>query len=353
MRTAVAPGAVRRAFSFRCVLACAAALVAVACARGAAPLKRVEYALGTMCSITLYDHATKPALDEAFARLHGIDARMSVNTAGSELDAVNDAAGRSPVSVTEDVFAVVQRALQLSDISGGRFDPTVGPLVKLWGINTEKARVPPRDGIAAALKLIDWHDVVMDAAARSIFLKRPGMSLDVGGVAKGYAADEVVRILSSHGVEAAIVDLGGNIYAMGSKPGGSPWRIGVQNPDAPRGDPLGIVAVTSTAVVTSGVYERYFMEAGKRYHHIMDTRNGFPVDNGLASVTVVSPRAFDADGVTLALFSLGPQKGLALARRLGVEAIWVTDDHLLYATKGARAMLTVTDPLFTFPPPPE
>ena len=313
-------------------------------------MSRTEFVLGTSCTVTLYDHATKDTLDAAFRRLHEIDQRMSVNAPGSELDEVNAQAGRRPVPVTPDVFAVMKRALALAELSGGLFDPTVGPLVKLWGINTDHARVPSPAEIEAARKLIAWREVVLDEPAGTIYLERPGMQIDLGGVAKGFSADEVVGILKARGVTSALVDLGGNIFAVGSKTDGSPWRIGIQNPDSPRGTYFGIATVVNKTLVTSGVYERFFIKHGRRYHHIMDTRTGAPVDNGLESVTVITDRSFDADGVTLSLFAMGPARGLPTAEKLGVEAIMVSADHRVYATPGARKIFTITDPRFTFAP---
>jgi thiamine biosynthesis lipoprotein len=166
--------------------------------------------------------------------------------------------------------------------------------------------------------------------------------------AKGYAADEMVRILGVRGVKSALIDLGGNIFAMGSKPDGNPWRIGIQDPDAPRGTSFGVATVVSRTVVTSGVYERFFIKDGKRYHHIMDTRTGYPVDNGLASVTVIADRSFAADGMTLSLFSVGASRGMALARQMGLDVIMVGTDHRVYATLGARSIVTITQAGFTY-----
>jgi FAD:protein FMN transferase len=330
------------------LVVCLGALALGSCARAPAPLSKTEFVLGTSCIVTLFDHADPAAIGASFDRLREIDRRMSVNAPGSEIDEVNAEAGRKPVAVTPDVFSVMKRALVLAGLSGGLFDPTVGPLVKLWGINTDHARVPSPAEIAAARKLIDWHDVTLDEAAGTIYLKRAGMQIDLGGVAKGYAADEIVGVLSARGVKSALIDLGGNIFAMGSKTDGSPWRIGVQNPDSPRGTYFGIATVVNKTLVTSGIYERFFIKDGKRYHHIMDTRTGYPVDNGIESVTVITDKSFDADGVTLSLFAMGPALGLETGSRLGVDVIMVSADHRVYATAGARKIFTITDPQFTF-----
>lgn len=321
-------------------------LAAPALIASADPLSRSELVLWTQCAVTLYDHQDPATLDAVFQRLHELDAHLSVNRPGSELDAVSDAAGKSPVRVGDDVLTVISEGLHLAEISDGLFDPTVGPLMKAWKMNTESGAVPAPDDLARARALVGWRDVVLDRKAHTLYLRRPGMRLDAGALLKGYAADEVVRILRRRGVTSAIVDLGGDIYAFGAHTDSTPWRIGIQNPDESRGQSLGVVKVVSRAVVSSGDYEHFFIQNGKRYHHIMDTRTGFPVDNGLDQVTVISPSSMDADGLGLTLFCLGPEKGLALARSLGVDAIMVTSSREVYLTEGARSMFTLSDTSF-------
>ena len=340
--------------SFRERISAAAAaflLLAAANLHAAEPLSRSAYVLWTQCTVTLYDHANPAILDEVFKRLDELHARLSVNVPGSQLDAVSDAAGKAPVHVGEDAFFVIGKGLRLAEISGGLFDPTVGPLMQAWKMNTEEGAIPSPADLARARALVNWRDVVMDEKARTIYVKRAGMRLDAGGLLKGYAADEVVRILSSRGVRSAIVDLGGDIYALGARPDGGPWRIGVQNPDATRGATLGVVSVIGKTVVSSGSYEHFFVQDGKRYHHIMDTRTGFPVDSGLDQVTIVSDSSIDADGIGLTLFCLGSARGLALAASLGVDAILVSTDRVVTMTAGARKMFSLTDTSFTIAAP--
>lgn len=315
------------------------------------PLSRSAYILWTQCTVTLYDHAAPAILDAAFKRLDELSALLSVNVPGSQLDAVSDAAGHAPVHVAEEVFFVVNKGLRLAEISRGLFDPTVGPLMQAWKMNTESGQVPAPDVLARARALVNWRDVVMDGKARTIYLKRAGMRLDAGALLKGYAADELVRILSTRGVRSAIVDLGGDIYAFGARPEGGPWRIGIQNPDAARGATLGVVKVIGKSVVSSGSYEHFFVQDGKRYHHIMDTRTGFPVESGLDQVTVISDSSIDADGIGLTLFCLGSARGLAMAASLGVDAILVGSDRVIRMTSGAGKMFSLTDPSFTIAAP--
>jgi FAD:protein FMN transferase len=272
-----------------------------------------EEVLGTNCAISLYDRHDDALFSRLFSRLREIEAHMSANRDDSELAAVNRAAGVSAVSVSEDTFWVTRTALAYAAKTGGAFDPTIGPLVKLWGIGTDEPRLPSRPDISAALALIDYREVTLDETRRSIRLGRAGMRLDLGAIAKGYAADEMVRMLREAGQKRAIVDLGGNIYALGEKSRGQPWRVGVQDPRQERHVYSGVARVRSTSLVTSGGYERFAVINGKRYHHIFDTKTGYPVDSGLLGVTIICPSSIDADALSTSVFALGAERGLALA----------------------------------------
>lgn len=325
-----------------------AALSLAACADyGRNPISSTRFLMGTTCTITLYERPPEGIFDRLFDRLEQIDQRMSVQREESEVNAVNRAAGRDPVRVSPDTFTVIARGLEFSRLSGGAFDITVGPLVRLWGIGTEQARVPSPQEIRQALRLVGYGGLVLNEAERTVYLERAGMSLDLGAIAKGYAADECVRLLRQAGVKHAIVALGGNIYALDHKPGGSPWRIGIQGPQANRGVAMGILTVADRSVVTSGPYERYFEQDGVLYHHILDTRTGYPARSGLSSTTIVSADSTAADALSTATFVLGVERGLALVRGLkGVEAVFLTEGHRAYSTPGIRASFQITNPSF-------
>lgn len=329
----------------------AASLPMTACAASrppAEPRRRTELQLGTVCTITFIDGGDEAAFDAVFARLAEIHARMSAQEPGSELTRIADAAGKAPVAVSADTFAVIEQALRYAELSGGAFDPTVGPLVRLWGIGGDGERIPSRAELAANLALIDRKSVVLDRAKLTVFLAKAGMRLDLGAIAKGYAADEAARIMLERGVRAGIVDLGGNIMTVGRKPDGSPWRVGVQNPFSDRGEYLGIVSSEAKTVVTSGVYERFFEEGGRRYHHILSTRDGYPVDNGLWAVSIIADRSIDADGLSTSVFALGLEKGRALVESLpGVEAVFIDAEKRIHLSSGASKLFTLTDTSFT------
>ncbi len=330
------------------VLVLCLGLLASEAVEAQAPVSRTAYVLWTSCTITLYDHGSERALDSCFQRLSEIGARMGTDVIGSELDAISNQAGRSPVKVTDDLFALIQKALSVAEDSHGLFDLTVGPLVETWKMNRDDPDIPSKAQIAEALKLVNWRDVVVDPGRKTVFLRRSSMRLDLGGFMKGYAADEMVRILSGYGVSSAMIDLGGNIMAMGSSPRGSLWRIGIQDPEAERGTSIGIAEVTNKSITTAGVYEHYFTKNGRRYSHIMDLRTGYPVDNGLLSVSVITSTSTDADAFDTALLVMGVSDGLKLAEKLGFDAIMVDTQHRLYVTPGTKKFFSLTDHAYSF-----
>jgi FAD:protein FMN transferase len=317
------------------------------------PMERTVYdLLGTACMVRIYSGGSAAALDAAFARIREIDDRMTITREGSEVMKVNAAAGVSPVQVTPDVLEVVKRGLGYSEIGTGAFDITIAPLVRLWGIGTPASRVPAPAEIMAALSLVGWRDLAVDEQASTIFLRRAGMSLDLGSIAKGYAADEAARVLKGRGVKSALVDLGGNVLTMGTKPDGSAWRIGIQNPEEARGTKIGYVDITAGSVTTAGTYERYFERDGKRYFHILDARTGYPAWNGLSAVAVVAPDSITADGYDTLIFTLGLDGGrrFVAARNGAMEAVFITEKRQVYATPGLRGRFTLTDARFTLMP---
>jgi len=291
--------------------------------------------LDTVISIEAFGPCASEAIDKAFDRIADIEKKMTVNAEFSELIEINKKAGKELCKVSPDTFFVIKKGLQYSRLSEGKFDITVGPLVKLWGIGTDKAHVPTPTEIKKALSLIDYTQVKLDESQNAVFLKKAGMALDLGGIAKGYAADESARVLMQSGVESGLIDLGGNLYAIGTKPDGTPWKIGLQNPFDVRGSIFATVEVTDKTLVTSGPYERYFEENGKKYHHILDTNTGFPIENNLMSVTIISDSSIDADALSTVVFSMGLSDGIKFVNgQKNIEAVFVTSDYKIYTSSG-------------------
>ena len=313
------------------------------------PITKSDFILGTIIDITIYDKNDETIIDKAFDRIREIEAKMTINNADtSEIIALNEASGKGGVKVSPDTFDVLERAKYYSELTGGLFDPTVGSIVKLWNIGTEYAAVPDPKVLEEKRKLINKDKLILDRSTLTATLEDPGMQVDLGAIAKGYAADEVAKILKENGVQHSIINLGGNVLTIGGNMIGNPWKIGIQNPFNPRGDFLGIVEIKDKTVVTSGTYERYFEEGGKRYHHILDPRTGYPSDNEIASVSIITDSSMDADGNSTSVLLLGLEEGLKFVESQKViEAIFVTYDKKVYVTSGLKDTFTVTNPEFT------
>ena len=307
--------------------------------------------LGTVCKVTIYDNPTPEAFSASFARLREIEDRMSLRNQKSEVAEVNRYAGKKPVVVSADTFSVIRKALEIAALSSGAFDPTVGPLVQAWDIGGDNPRKPPQDEIDSLLPLIGYERVIIDIEASSVFLKDEGMVLDLGGIAKGYAADEVARILHEHGVEHAIVNLGGNVLTLGNKTDGKPWKIGVQDPEALRGEYVMILSLTDQTLVTSGPYERFLELDGEVYHHILDTKTGYPVKSDFTSVSIVTKNSLLADALSTSLYALGYTDGMALINTLqDVEAIFMTEEKKILLSDGLKkgpARYSITDQAYS------
>ncbi|RKD21568.1 thiamine biosynthesis lipoprotein [Caminicella sporogenes DSM 14501] len=299
---------------------------------------RTGFFLGTVVTIKLYDNKnTENILDLAFDKIKEIEKKMTINAENSEVIKINSFAGKNFVKVSNDTFYVIKKGKSYSQLSKGRFDISIGPIVKLWNIGTENARVPSQSEINSKLDLVNYNDIILDESKKSIMLKKEGMILDLGGIAKGYAADTIVEILKKHNIKSAIIDLGGNIFAYGNKPDGSKWNIAIQNPFSSRGNYIGIVSVKNKAVVTSGIYERFLEKNGKRYHHILDPKTGYPVENNLASVSIIADKSIDADSLSTSAFALGLEKGLDFIEHIkNTEAIFVTKNSKIYITSGLK-----------------
>ncbi|PRR78129.1 Thiamine biosynthesis lipoprotein ApbE precursor [Clostridium liquoris] len=315
------------------------------CAKKEEPsVTKENYLLGTIVQLTVYGKNAEAASNKAMDVISDLDDKMSPSKDTSEVSKINKNAGKAFVKVSDDTFTVIKKALEYSSLSNGAFDITVGPLVNLWGIGTDKARVPSPQEIKDKLSLVNYKDVILDENNRSVKLRKPNEAIDLGGIAKGYTADRVKEVLVNEGIKTAFINLGGNIVTLGNKPDGSLWNIGVQDPLQTRGEYFGIVKVSHKSIVSSGNYERYFMKNGKRYHHILDTKTGYPSDNGIIATTIISDKSIDGDALSTTAFVLGLDKGMKLIESLkGVEAIFITKDKKVYTTSGLKDNFKITN----------
>lgn len=321
----------------KCAVLAACAVIFLA---GCAPFEVLSesYALNTLCSQRVEGSGAKQAAAEVNAMLQEITSAMSINE-GSDVYAVNEAAPGA-AKVSRDTAEVIAAALDIAQETDGAFDPAIGALTRLWDI-TGNPRVPAPQEIEAALKLVDYGKVSVDNAG--VTLGERGMRIDLGGIAKGYAADRAVEIYRRHGIKRALLDLGGNIYACGS------YRIGIRDPLGEAGAVSAVITASDTSVVTSGGYERFFESGGKTYHHILDPQTGYPAENELASVTIVCENSMRADALSTALFVMGLDKGLEFAQaREDIEAVFITADRKIYTTDGLKGNIETANETYTF-----
>ncbi|EPF20162.1 Thiamine biosynthesis lipoprotein ApbE precursor [Cedecea davisae] len=278
--------------------------------------------MGSPILLKLFEH-NETLASQVFRLIKQYEDLLTVNRAQSQVMSINHAAGQHPVVVSRPVFELIKCAKAASLFPGSAFNLAIGPLVKRWKIGFKGDSVPPQQEIAALLPLTDPHQVLLDEAAASVFLTQPGMEIDLGAIAKGYIADRVRDFLNKQGVEQGLINLGGNVQTLGSPQGG--WSIGLKKPFSGADEMLGVIEVANKSVVTSGVYERYFELDGNRYHHILDPRTGYPLENELESVTIVSADSIDGDIWTTLIFGMGVEKGInMLKNRPDIEAIFVT-----------------------------
>ncbi|WP_434655515.1 FAD:protein FMN transferase [Thermoanaerobacterium thermosaccharolyticum] len=321
-----------------------------ACGNNNQQYSRTDFMMDTVMQVTAYGKNAKKAVDESMEKLKEIDNLMSSQKNGSDVEKINENAGKKYVKVNPETFYVIKTALKYGEISGGNFDITIAPLINLWGIGTDHAHVPTESQIKDAMKYINYKDVLLDEKNDEVKLSRKGMSIDLGGIAKGYAADEIENIMKKNRVKHALINLGGSsVYMYGSKPDGSNWNIGIQDPFGDKGKYFAIVSGKDMLIDTSGNYERYFIQNGKRYHHILNPFTGYPAESGVVSTTIVSTniKSIDADALSTITFILGVEKGMKLIESMpGVDAIFVTPDYKVYATSGLKGKLKITDSRF-------
>jgi len=290
-------------------------------------------ALGTNCLIRVRGTADemRDTLEAARSRVTSIHDEMSIFDPSSAVSRLNDAAGTGWTSVPDDVVHVLARGRELGETTGGAFDVTVAPLAALWKPCIRRGCVPTPREVDRARRGVGWGHVRLDEAAHEVAIDA-GTSIDLGGIAKGFAADEVVRILRERGVSDALVDLGGSITVLGSPEETGPWRVGIQNPLAPTGASATQVLVRDVSVVTSGTNERFFMRDGRRYHHVVDPSTGWPSRTGLLGVTVIARDALAADALATAILVASAQRGVGWVRALGLEAVLIFEDGGIVST---------------------
>ena len=331
-------------------------------AAGKEPISISSIKLNTAVQITIYDSQDKSLLDDCLALCDKYELIFSRTDEESELYKLNHRISDSAVSnqttetqptpyqingttntwhISEDLAALLSEGLSITRESNGAFDIAIAPLTSLWDFTVEDPKVPDDADIQNALPLCSSDGVTING--QDIILPSDDIQFDVGAIAKGYIADRLKDFLVKKGVNSAIINLGGNVLCIGSKPDGTPFKVGIQKPFADRNETEAVMDITGKSVVSSGIYERCFKQNGKLYHHILNPKTGYPYDNGLISVTIISDQSVDGDALSTTCFALGLDEGLKFAEKKGVQAVFITEDYELHYTDGFQDEIKVTD----------
>ena len=300
------------------------------------PVQGTFFAMDTVMDFTIYGESG--LIDQSESLIASLESLVSVTDTGSELYAINQTGSGT---LTGKASSLMEQALEICRRTDGALDLSIYPIVRAWGFTTGSYQVPDEAEIQALLPLVDYRKIQYDAATGTVTLPE-GMEIDLGSVAKGYAGQLAAQMLREHGVQSALLNLGGNVQTVGAKPDGSPWQIGIKDPQGE--DAMMVLSVEDQAVVTSGGYERYFEQDGQTYWHIMDPSTGHPADSGLISVTIVGDEGVVCDGLSTALFVMGLEKAADLwAQSCDFEAVFVTASGEVYITEGLRDRFALTE----------
>lgn len=296
------------------------------------------FAMDTYMTLTAYGKNAKKALDAAVDEINNIEQLVSTGIDSSEVSQINK---NGKGSVSETTGYLIKRSKEIYDSTNGVFDITIYPIMQAWGFPTENYCVPGKKELKKLRGLMGADHVLYDEKKQEVTLNKEGMKIDLGGIAKGYTSSKVMDIFKENGISSAVISLGGNVQTLNGKPDGSDWRVAVENP-ADTGSYIGVLSIKDKAVITSGGYERYFKQDGKTYHHIIDPATGYPANNGLTSVTIVSDDGTLADGLSTSLFIMGPEKAQKYWKEHSDEfdTILVKDDGSIFVSEGIADYFT-------------
>lgn len=301
-----------------------------------------DTAMGTDCSVRVF--GAKGAAKDIMDMLSDIENKyLSWRVEGSDIANLNEnASEKESVTPSEWTYDYLKKIFELAQKSDGAFDPTLGSLSQLWNLGTANPYIPQKSEVTELLSKTGWENVSFDDG--EVFLKN-GVQIDLGAVGKGIGCDEALKILEEKNASAAVVSVGGSILTYGEKTDGKPWKVGIANPRNEDGESyLGALTIEGTrSISTSGDYEKYVLEDGVRYHHILDPKTGYPSDSGLISVTVVCEEGWLSDGLSTACFVLGYDDSLPLLEEYDAEAVFVTKEKEVVVTDGLKDIFTLTD----------
>lgn len=296
---------------------------------------KIIYLMGTKISLYIKGEETELLAEKAEEMLIRYNEIFSANSDHSQLGMIKKMAGIAPQKVDEELYELIKTGKKHSLNENSFINIAIGPLIKLWRIGFTEAHVPDKESIEKVLELLNPELIQLDEQNKTVFLQKKGMEIDLGAIAKGYFADKVMEFFKDHGAVSAMVDMGGNVLVHGDSPSdGSDWNVGIQNPFLPRGNAAALVKIRNQSVVTSGIYERVLEKEGSKYHHIFNSKTGYPMESNIASLTVVADRSLDCDIYTTELFGLD---AVSIIRKMNnmkdLGAVVITLDGKLACTE--------------------
>ncbi len=308
--------------------------------------------MDTFCTITVVSPSQEDAgdaIEAGFAEIKKLEILLNYFSDDSEITAVNRAAGNKPVKVSRETMDMMKKTIDISKLTNGVFDPTIAPVVSLWNFskNMLNHSIPYGSRINDAAALVDYRKIKMDYDKFEIYLEEKEMEIDLGGIAKGYAADKAVEAIKSKGIKSALVAVAGDIRGFGLNASGKSWRVGIQNPrpesesEKPWEDIFASLYLEDRAISTSGDYQRFFIKDGRRFHHILDPETGFPAESDLVSVSVIAPEGYVTDGLSTAVFVLGLKKGLSFLQSEGIDGVLINTDKKVFLTRNLKGKVEI------------
>ena len=314
------------------IAACAAAYFIIVRGQNNKNASTQIFAMDTYMELTAYGKNSEDAVRAAKEEIERLDALLSTGNDKSEIGQLNK---NKKGQISADTQYLLNRSLTIYEETDGAFDITIYPVMKAWGFTDDNFRVPDADELKDLLTLTDASDISYDKETLQIAFKKDGMQIDFGGIAKGYTSARIMDIFLACGIKSGLVNLGGNVQALGTKKDGSSWRVAVQDPQD-TDQYLGVLSIQDKAMITSGGYERYFEQDGRTYHHIIDPKTGYPMENGLISVSIVTADGTLADGLSTSVFIMGKEAATEYWRNHSDEfdMILMTDDREIYVTEG-------------------
>ena len=307
--------------------------------------KKSRIIMDTLVTITVVSRSSsdaEEAIDKGFHEIERLEKAANFYSADSEISQINTYAGMSAVKVSSDILELLTKARYVSEKTYGAFDPTIGPVIALYDFHK---KIKPDDAaIRKNLSLVNYHDMVINRDQSTVFLRKKGMLIDPGGIMKGYAAGRAAEVLKKHGIVSGIVAIAGDIRAYGLKPDGSPWRVGIRDPGAQEQDKvMATLELRDMSISTSGDYERFFILNGRRFHHLISPKTGYPAE-GCQSVSIITTEGALSDAFATGIFILGPEKGMKVLEEIGIEGIIIDRKGSLHTTPGIRGRLELKNP---------